>query len=133
MSALGRRGAAAALAGDVACVVAFTLMGTSNHGSGGSLEHVLAVGAPFVVALAVGWVVCRAWRSPWRVWPVGVVVWFTTVVLGLALRPLFEGGFAWSFALVTAGFLAITMLGWRAIVSFVAVGMGSTAQRDAGP
>lgn len=133
MSTAGRGGVWGALAGDVACLVAFTVMGTANHGSGGSLSHVLAVGAPFVVGLAVGWAVSRAWRSPSRVWPVGLVVWFTTVVLGLALRPLVEGGFAWSFALVTAAFLAITMLGWRAVVSFVAAGTRSTAQRDAGP
>jgi hypothetical protein len=119
VSAGGRRGPWAAVAGDVACVLAFTLVGTANHGSGGSLVHVLTVGAPFLVALALGWVVSRAWRAPARVWPVGVVVWFATVVLGLALRPLLEGGFAWSFALVTAGFLALTMLGWRAVVSLV--------------
>ncbi|WP_277212416.1 DUF3054 domain-containing protein [Isoptericola croceus] len=106
-----------AVACDLVCVVVFTLVGTANHASGGSVAHVLAVGAPFVVGLAVGWLASRAWRAPAQPWPTGVAIWFATVVLGLALRPLFTGGFAWSFALVTAVFLAVTMLGWRLLAT----------------
>ncbi|MCK0117350.1 DUF3054 domain-containing protein [Isoptericola sp. S6320L] len=104
-----------AVVADVACVLVFALVGTANHDSGGSAAHVLAVGAPFGVGLAAGWAASRAWRTPARPWPTGVVVWFATVLLGLALRPLFGGGFAWSFALVTAVFLGVTMLGWRLV------------------
>ncbi|NOV96626.1 DUF3054 domain-containing protein [Isoptericola halotolerans] len=108
-----------AAVGDVVSVGAFAVVGTANHGSGGSLGHVLAVAAPFLIGLAVGWLVARAWRAPARLWPTGVVVWAATVVLGLALRPLFVGGLEWSFVLVTAGFLAVTMLGWRTIASLI--------------
>ncbi|WP_402376214.1 DUF3054 domain-containing protein [Isoptericola rhizosphaerae] len=104
---------------DAVCVLVFAVVGTANHASGGSVAHLLAVVAPFAVGLVVGWVASRAWRAPARLWPTGVVVWFATVALGLVLRPLVVGGFAWSFALVTAGFLGATMLGWRLLVTLV--------------
>ncbi|WP_402464446.1 DUF3054 domain-containing protein [Isoptericola aurantiacus] len=102
---------------DLVCVLAFTLVGTASHESGGSPGHVLAVAAPFVVGLAVGWLAARAWRAPAQAWPTGVAVWFATVALGLLLRPLLGGGLAWSFALVTAVFLGATMLGWRLLAA----------------
>lgn len=99
---------------DLVCVLVFVLVGTANHDTGGRLAHVIGVAVPFLVGLAAGWVGARAWRDPARIWPTGVAVWFATVALGLLLRPLlFSGGLALSFALVTAIFLAMTMLGWR--------------------
>jgi len=105
---------------DVVCVVAFTLVGTANHATAGSFGHVALVGLPFLLGQAVGWLATSAWRSPARPWPTGVAVWFATVALGLALRPLFVGGFAIPFALVTAAFLGATMLGWRAVATVLA-------------
>ncbi|GAA4718109.1 DUF3054 domain-containing protein [Isoptericola chiayiensis] len=102
---------------DLVCVLVFTLVGTASHASAGSPGHVLAVAAPFLVGLAVGWLAARAWRAPAQPWPTGVAVWFATVVLGVMLRPLFTGGFAWTFTLVTAGFLAVTMIGWRMLAT----------------
>ena len=112
---------------DVLCVVVFTVIGTFNHASAGSFGHVALVGLPFLGGLAVGWLAARAWRTAAQLWPTGVAVWFVTVALGLLLRPLFGGGFAVSFAIVTAVFLAATMLGWRALANF----MARRAARDA--
>ncbi|MFC7878428.1 DUF3054 domain-containing protein [Isoptericola sp. NPDC057391] len=106
---------------DLVCVVVFTVVGTVNHATSGDLGHVALVGLPFVVGLAVGWLATRAWRAPAQVWPTGVAVWFATVVLGLALRPVLGiGGVEVSFAIVTSLFLGATMLGWRALASFAA-------------
>jgi hypothetical protein len=112
---------------DVVCVVVFTLVGTANHATAGSFGHVALVGLPFLLGLAVGWLAARAWRSPAKVWPTGVAVWFATVAVGLLLRPLFDGGFAVSFALVTSIFLGVTLLGWRVLASV----MARRAARDA--
>ena len=101
---------------DAVAVLAFTLIGIASHD--GSL--VAAFGRvvwPFALAAAVGWAWTRAWQDPARVWPTGVLIWFTTVVGGLLLRGISGQGLAWSFALVTALFLALTMLGWRAVVA----------------
>ncbi|MDO8144417.1 MULTISPECIES: DUF3054 domain-containing protein [Isoptericola] len=106
-----------AVIADLVCVLAFTLVGTASHASAGSAGHVVAVAAPFVIGLAVGWLATRGWRAPAQPWPTGVAIWFATAALGLLLRPLFTGGFAWSFSLVTAVFLALTMIGWRLLAA----------------
>lgn len=108
-----------AVVADVVCVLAFTLIGTASHATAGSAGHVALVTLPFLAGLAVGWAASRAWRAPARLWPTGVTVWFATVALGLALRPLAGGGLALSFAVVTAVFLAATMLGWRLLAALL--------------
>ncbi|MFI2104950.1 DUF3054 domain-containing protein [Isoptericola sp. NPDC019693] len=106
---------------DLVCVAVFTLVGTANHDTGGDVGHVALVGLTFVVGLAVGWLATRAWRAPAQVWPTGVAVWFATVALGLVLRPVLGvGGVEVSFAIVTAVFLGVTMLGWRALAALAA-------------
>lgn len=101
---------------DAVAVLAFTLIGIASHD--GSL--VAAFGRvvwPFALAAALGWVITRAWQDPTRIWPTGVLIWFITVLGGLLLRGVSGQGLAWSFTLVTAVFLAITMLGWRTLVT----------------
>jgi hypothetical protein len=101
---------------DAVAVLAFTLIGIASHD--GSLVAALGrVVWPFALAAALGWVITRAWQDPTRIWPTGVLIWFMTVLGGLLLRGVSGQGLAWSFALVTAVFLAITMLGWRTLVT----------------
>jgi hypothetical protein len=112
---------------DAVAVLAFTLIGIASHD--GSLVSAFGrVVWPFAVAAALGWAVTRAWRDPARVWPTGVLIWLVTVVGGLVLRGVSGQGLAWSFALVTALFLAITMLGWRALVTALRRGQAANAQ-----
>lgn len=112
---------------DAVAVLVFTVVGIASHD--GSLVAALGrVVWPFALAAAVGWAVSRAWRDPARLWPTGVIVWAVTVLGGLALRGLTGGGLAWSFALVTTLFLAITMLGWRALVAGIRRGQARTAE-----
>lgn len=107
-----------AVAADAVCVLVFAAVGIASHD--GSLVGTLGrVVWPFALAAAVGWVLTRAWRDPARVWPAGVLIWFLTVLGGLVLRGVSGQGLAWSFALVTALFLAATMLGWRALTNLV--------------
>lgn len=101
---------------DAVAVLAFTLIGIASHD--GSLVAAFGrVAWPFALAAALGWAVSRAWQDPSRVWPTGVLIWFVTVFGALVLRGVSGQGIAWSFALVTAVFLAITMLGWRGLVA----------------
>lgn len=101
---------------DAVAVLAFTLIGIASH-DGSFVAAFGRVVWPFALAAAIGWAVTRAWQDPARVWPTGVLIWVVTVVGGLALRGVSGQGLAWSFALVTAIFLAITMLGWRALTT----------------
>ena len=101
---------------DAACVLVFAVTGIASH-DGSLLTALGRVVWPFALAAALGWVLTRAWRDPARVWPTGVVIWLVTVLGGLLLRGVSGQGLAWTFALVTTLFLALTMLGWRTVVA----------------
>jgi DUF3054 family protein len=105
---------------DLLCVLVFAAAGKSSHEAGDSEWVVLAIVWPFALAVAVAHagLFVRRWQPP-RVWPEGVVVLAVTYVLGMALRVLSGRGIAGGFLVVSALFLALTMLGWRAIVSLV--------------
>lgn len=110
----------AALA-DVACVLALASGGLATHSADEGMARLLVVAWPFVAGTALGWLITRAWRRPWRLWPTGVVVWGCTWALGVLLRVLTGQGVAPAFQLVSFGFLAVTMLGWRGVVALVGV------------
>ncbi|GAB3168012.1 hypothetical protein GCM10027059_29930 [Myceligenerans halotolerans] len=117
---------APAIVADAVAVLVFSIAGMSAHDT--LFLELGQVAWPFAVAAAVGWAWTRAWQDPSRIWPVGVAVWFTTVALGMILRVATGGSFAISFLLVTAGFLGVTMLGWRGLVAMLRRGAG---QREA--
>ena len=108
------------LAVDAVAVVLFAAVGRRSHyeasatfaGALGGLAH---TAWPFLVALALGWVLvlARGWR-PARVRPAGLAVWAVTVLGGHALRLVSGQGSAVSFLVVTAVVLAVLLLGWRA-------------------
>jgi len=99
---------------DGALVVAFAALGRRSHDSGTGLTAVLEIAAPFLIALAVGWLAARAWRAPAAL-STGLVVWAVTVAGGLALRSVvFDRGIAASFMVVAALTLGALLLGWRA-------------------
>lgn len=99
---------------DAALVVGFAALGRRSHDEGAALPGVLEVAAPFLIALAAGWLVARAWRAPASL-AGGAVVWAVTVVGGLALRSLvFDRGVAPSFMVVAALTLGAMLMGWRA-------------------
>ncbi|BDZ40849.1 membrane protein [Paraoerskovia sediminicola] len=110
----------AALA-DLACVVALTLGGYRTHDEGSPLAETLRIAWPFLVGLALGWLVARGWRRATALVPTGLVVWGCTWAGGVALRAATDQGVAPSFQIVSFGFLAATILGWRAVVALVDV------------
>jgi cytochrome bd-type quinol oxidase subunit 1 len=102
---------------DALCVITFVVIGTRNHDTDTGVSGVLYVAAPFWIAMVLGWFVSHARRNPFAV-SVGTQTWIVTLVIGMMLRNLvFDRGTATSFMIVAAIFLAVTMLGWRAIFS----------------
>jgi hypothetical protein len=110
----------AALA-DAACVLGLASVGVAAHAAGDGTGRLLDAAWPFALAALVGWLAARAWRRPWRLWPTGVVVWGCTWALGVVLRVLTDEGVFPTFHIVSFGFLAATMLGWRSVVVLVRV------------
>ena len=100
---------------DVFVVVAFVAIGRRNHDENPGIAGLVDTAAPFVLGLAVAWLVARAWREPWS-WQTGLIVWIGTVAAGMTLRKfVFDEGTAMSFVIVATVFLGTFLNGWRAI------------------
>ncbi len=104
---------------DVLAVVLFVVLGRRSHDEGSTLSAIFGVAAPFLIGLAAGWVVARAWRAPMAL-RTGVTVWAVTVVLGMVLRHwAWDRGTAASFIVVATLVLGTFLVGWRALARAV--------------
>ena len=116
----------------MAAVFAFVVMGRRTHQEAETLRGILATAAPFMLALAAGWVAAAFRRPPASVAAAPVVIGIT-VAGGLVLRRFVAGeGTAAAFVVVTALFLTAAMLGWRLALSRYAARRRSPAP-SAGP
>ncbi len=111
---------AAAFLLDLGLVVVFAALGRGSHAEGIDPAGVLGTAWPFLVGTTVGW--AGAWwlrKTP----PVnaqdGVLVWLSTVAVGMALRALTGAGTAWSFTAVAMLVTAVLLLGWRFVADLV--------------
>lgn len=111
--------AVGSLVADALAVLVFVAIGLLQHGIGLTSTSIGLVAWPFVLGMLLGHLAIRSWRAPFALWPQGVFVWAITVVAAMAIRTLFGAGTETSFVIVTAIVLAVLMLGWRAIASFV--------------
>ncbi len=104
---------------DVVAVLVFVAIGRRTHDETGNVVvGALKVAAPFVIALALGWVIARAWKSPWAP-AAGVVIWLTTVIVGMLLRRfVFDRGTALPFIIVATLFTGFFLVGWRVVVEW---------------
>ncbi len=100
---------------DVACVLVFCAAGRRSHDEGLNVAGIAATAWPFLSGTALGWLLSQAWRRPAAVYPTGVVVWLSTVAVGMLLRKVTSAGVAGSFVVVAATVTAALLLGWRAI------------------
>jgi Protein of unknown function (DUF3054) len=99
---------------DVFFVVLFVAIGRRNHDEGSAFGGVIETAAPFLIGLAVAWLVARAWRHPLAV-RTGIAIWPITVLAGMIVRRLaFDRGTATSFVIVATIFLGVVLVGWRA-------------------
>jgi FlaA1/EpsC-like NDP-sugar epimerase len=106
--------AGTALIVDVVAIIVFVILGrSSHHESGGFLVSTLKVAAPFLIALLAGHALSKAWRTP-AAPSTGVIIWVTTLVLGMLLRRFaFGRGTALAFIIVASLFIGLFVVGWR--------------------
>jgi Protein of unknown function (DUF3054) len=107
------RSARVAVVLDIACVLVFVIIGRASHTKGESLAGIASTAWPFLAGLGVGWLASRAWRRPLAILPVGLVVWLSTVAIGMVARVISGQGTAAAFIAVALAFLALFLLGWR--------------------
>ena len=107
-----------AVGADVAAVLVFVVLGRSSHDEGNGIGSILGVAAPFLIGLAIGWLVAPAPRArPFAVRS-GVQIWLATVLVGVVLRWFaWDRGTAVSFIIVAAVFLGLMIVGWRLVLS----------------
>ena len=108
---------------DAVSVLVFVTIGRRNHDgdSGNVVGGAASVAAPFLIGLAVAWVVTAAQPSmrsrPFAV-RTGMVVWPITVVVGMLLRRfVFDRGTAMSFVIVATIATGVLFIGWRIIAN----------------
>jgi hypothetical protein len=115
----GMRSARVAVVLDIACVLIFVIIGRANHAKGESLAGIASTSWPFLVGLGAGWLASRAWRRPLAIRPAGLVVWLSTVAVGMVLRVISGQGTAVGFIAVALAFLALVLLGWRLLAQLI--------------
>ncbi|MDT5064151.1 MAG: hypothetical protein QOK02_306 [Mycobacterium sp.] len=111
---------ATAIIADVVCVLVFCTIGRRSHAEGITVAGVAETAWPFLAGAAAGWLAVRGWRRPASLVPTGLVIWLSTVVIGMLLRKATSAGTAVSFVVVASLVTAILLLGWRAAVSALA-------------
>lgn len=94
-------------------MLVFCALGRRSHDEGLNLTGIATTAWPFLTGTAVGWLAARGWRRPTAVAPTGVVVWLSTVVVGMVLRKATSAGVAASFVVVATTVTALLLLGWR--------------------
>ncbi|TLH65525.1 DUF3054 domain-containing protein [Mycolicibacterium cosmeticum] len=104
----------AAAVADAVAVVIFCSVGRRSHAEGVTLTGVAETAWPFLTGTLVGWLIARGWRRPTSITPTGLIVWVSTVAVGMLLRKATSAGTAFSFVVVATLTTAILLLGWRA-------------------
>ncbi|OZF54678.1 hypothetical protein CH293_08225 [Rhodococcus sp. 14-2470-1b] len=108
---------------DLILVIVFCAIGRRSHDEAGAITGLVHTAWPFVAGAAVGWAATWAlYRDKFDAYlilPTGVVVWVSTVVVGMILRVISGQGTAFSFVVVAATVLAVFLLGWRALAKLL--------------
>jgi Protein of unknown function (DUF3054) len=125
MTGQGSQRALACLGVDAVCVLVFCAVGRRSHDEGLNVAGVATTAWPFLTGTALGWLAARGWRCPTAVIPTGVVVWLSTVVVGMLLRRATSAGVAASFVVVASILTALLLLGWRTALLVSRRGVGS--------
>jgi hypothetical protein len=100
---------------DVFVVVAFVAIGRRNHDENPGIAGLVDTAAPFVIGLVAAWLAAQVWKQPVAL-RTGLIVWITTVAVGMVCRRLFfDEGTAVSFVIVASVFLGTFLNGWRAL------------------
>lgn len=107
---------------DVIAVLVFSVLGRGAHNRTSGIAGVLETAWPFLLALAVAWIVRLVWKSgpaPLTMATAGYL-WAVTLVGGMVIRGLATGRVPhWSFMIVAAIALAVLFFGWRAIAGLI--------------
>lgn len=100
---------------DAVLVTIFVVMGMASHSS--PWGEFLATAWPFWLGLVIGWFAWVLLKPDLKATslPVGLIVWVSTVAIGLTARILSGGTATGAFPYITLGVTALFLLGWRLV------------------
>lgn len=108
------------LAIDAILIVVFASFGIASHGGSLDPASIARVAIPFLIPYLILAIGIKPTRLVHNIFPMGVILWLSTVIIGPILRAaLFDDTSALPFILVTAGVLALFILGRRIISTLV--------------
>ncbi|MBW3085392.1 hypothetical protein KEM60_01592 [Austwickia sp. TVS 96-490-7B] len=109
-----------ALIVDVFAVTVFAVTARLAHGESLNPGGMLLTTSPFVAATCLGWayLLWHGGPRPGGV-PGGIVVWLVTVGAGMAVRLAAGLDVKLMFVLFAAGFIGVTVVGWRALGAYL--------------
>jgi uncharacterized membrane protein (GlpM family) len=104
---------------DTFAVVLFVAIGRREHDRDTAIAGLVNTAAPFLIALALAWLVLRVWQRPTEL-RTGIGVWAIVLIAGMLLRNVvFGDGTATSFVIVATLFLGFFLVGWRAAFAVI--------------
>jgi hypothetical protein len=115
VSAADARAVVLATGLDACCVLIFVTIGRHAHHDGDGLGGIWHTAWPFLAGLAAGLAAARYWRRPQAIVPAGIGAWLGAAGVGMVIRVLDGQGTAAAFIVVACAFLALFLLGWRAL------------------
>jgi peptidoglycan/LPS O-acetylase OafA/YrhL len=109
---------------DVVAVLVFCALGRRSHDEGVTVSGLATTAWPFLSGTFLGWLLSRGWRRPTAVAPTGVIVWVSTVAVGMLLRKASSASVAGAFVVVASTVTAVFLLGWRAALTALSARAG---------
>lgn len=108
------------LAIDSVLIIIFATFGVASHDGDLGPLNIGRVALPFLLPYLILAGAIKPTRLIHNIFPAGIALWIMTVVLGPTFRAIFFGDTsALPFILVTAGVLAVFLLGRRAISTLI--------------
>lgn len=105
---------------DAVVLLVFAGVGRREHDSGNPVLGVFDTAWPFLLGAVVGHLlVVAAVRRHSATLVAGVVVWVSSVVIGMLLRQATDQGTATSFIVVASCFTGFFLLGWRLVAGLM--------------
>lgn len=119
----------AAAVADAVLIMLFAAVGRGAHERGDVVAGVLLTAWPFLAGAGLGWLASRAWRHPLSVRRAGVIIWLSSLAIGMLLRALTGQAVVLPFVIVAFLSLGVLLVGYRILAAIVA---RSTARGTAG-
>ncbi|MCT1460220.1 DUF3054 domain-containing protein [Aestuariimicrobium sp. p3-SID1156] len=104
---------------DILLTIVFIAIGRASHSEGLRPVEILQTAWPFLLALAIGWVVMLVRKREHMGVGAGIFLWITTWIGGIILRVASGDTAETAFIIVAGVTLAVFLIGWRLLAKLL--------------